>query len=400
MEDAGGPEFSVVIPCLDEAETIGRCVEKARQSFERLGLAGEVVVADNGSSDGSPSVAERAGARVVPVPSRGYGNALRGGIAAARGRGVIMGDGDDSYDFSDLAPFVEKLRGGFDLVMGNRFKGAILPGAMPWKHRWLGNPVLSALGRIFFRSPVGDFHCGLRAFTMDAWRRMDLRTPGMEFASEMVIKATLLGMRIAEVPVVLRKDGRSRPPHLQSWRDGWRHLRFMLLFSPRWLFLVPGLAMSLAGLLGGLWLLGGPRRVAGVELDVHSLLAASLLCVLGLQLVVFWAFTRTFAAAQGLHPPDRSFERLGRIFTLERGVLAGLVLGAAGLVFLLLAVGGWWKGGFGPLDPRQSMRRMIPAVTLLALGAQVVFASFFLSILRLAERPGAGDDRPLTPRRG
>lgn len=238
------PEFSVVLPCLNEAETLAKCIEKAQRAFRELGIDGEVVVGDNGSTDGSQQIAERLGARVIPVAEKGYGNALRGGVVAARGKYLIMGDSDDSYDFSAISPFVGKLRQGYDLVMGNRFRGGIMPGAMPWKHKWIGNPVLSFIGRLLFHCPVRDFHCGMRGFSKDAYERMKLQTTGMEFASEMVIKSTLLQMRIDEVPTILYKDGRSRPPHLRSWRDGWRHLRFMLLFSPRWLFLYPGAAST------------------------------------------------------------------------------------------------------------------------------------------------------------
>jgi hypothetical protein len=388
QEGPGGkaaPEFSVVMPCLNEAETLGTCIEKALRSFQELGLSGEVVIADNGSTDGSQALAERRGARVVPVAEKGYGNALRGGIAAARGKYVIMGDSDDSYDFSALGPFVEQLRGGADLVMGNRFKGKILPGAMPWKHRWIGNPVLTALGRLFFRSPVGDFHCGLRGFSKDAFRRMDVRTTGMEFASEMVIKSTLQGMRIVELPIVLKKDGRSRPPHLRSWRDGWRHLRFMLLFSPLWLFLLPGLLMLFAGTAAGAWLIGGARRVGGVELDVHTLLACSFLVVLGYQTVIFGVFTKAFAIAHGLHPDPNPTGRWRRLLNLEVGLVVGTFIVLAGAAALLLAIGEWRASSFGALDPKVTMRRMIPAVTLLTTGIQTIFSSFFLSILALAK---------------
>jgi len=380
-------EVSVVMPCLNEAETLARCIEKAKRAFAELSVAGEVVIADNGSTDGSQAIAEGLGARVVPVQAKGYGNALRGGVEGARGKFIIMGDSDDSYDFSSIEPLVKALREGFELVMGNRFKGGIKPGAMPWKHRWIGNPVLTAVGRIFFRSPVGDFHCGLRGFRKDAYARMDLRTTGMEFASEMVIKSTLLGLRITEVPVILHKDGRSRPPHLRSWRDGWRHLRFMLLFCPLWLFVLPGLAMLLLGFGGGLALLSGPLRIGGVELDVHTLLVLALMCVVGYQTVTFGVFTKTFAITQGLHPPYPPLQRLWKVVTLESGLVLGAVLLLSGAAALLAAVGGWWRVDFGPLDVRTTMRQVIPAVTLLVLGIQTVFASFFLSVLGLAQKP-------------
>jgi hypothetical protein len=384
---APAPEVSIVMPCLNEAETLARCIEKAQRSFRQLSIAGEVVIADNGSSDGSQAIAERLGARVVAVRAKGYGSALRGGIEAAAGKYVIMGDSDDSYDFSAIEPFVSAMRQGFDLVMGNRFRGGIMPGAMPWKHRWIGNPVLTAVGRIFFRSPVGDFHCGLRAFRKEAYARMDLRTTGMEFASEMVIKCTLMGLRITEVPIILHKDGRSRPPHLRSWRDGWRHLRFMLLFCPLWLFVIPGMSMGAAGLAGGLVLLRGPLRIGGIEFDVHSLLACALLCVLGYQVVTFGVFTKTFAITQGLHPPHRALDALWKRLTLEWGLIAGALLILAGLFPLLSALETWRESSFGPMDVRATMRQMIPAVTLLTLGVQTLFSSFFLSVLGLSQKP-------------
>ena len=386
--DPGLPEISVVMPCLNEAETLARCVEKAQRAFRELSVAGEVIIADNGSTDGSQAIAERLGARVVPVKQKGYGHALRGGIEGSRGKFVVMGDSDDSYDFSAIEPFLRALRQGFDLVMGNRFAGGIKPGAMPWKHRWIGNPVLTAVGRLFFRSPAGDFHCGLRAFSRQAFDRMDLRTTGMEFASEMVIKSTLLGFRITEVPVILHKDGRSRPPHLRSWRDGWRHLRFMLLFCPLWLFVLPGFAMFLLGLGGGLTLLRGPLRMGGVEFDVHSLLVMALLCVVGFQTVTFGVFTKTFAITQGLHPPYPPLQRLWKVVTLEWGLVAGILLLLSGIAALLFAVEGWRQASFGSLEVRSTMRQVIPAVTLLTLGIQTVFASFFLSVLGLAQKPG------------
>ncbi len=288
-------ELSVVMPCLDEHETVGICVKKALKSIELLGIDGEVVVADNGSTDGSVELAAAAGARVVPVLAKGYGNALIGGINAARGQFIIMGDADDSYDFTDLTPFLEMLRAGYELVMGNRFLGGIKPGAMPFLHRYLGNPVLSGIGRLFFHIPVGDFHCGLRGFTKAAYERMDLHSTGMEFASEMVLKASLLELRITEVPTILSPDGRSRPPDLRTWRDGWRHLRFMLLYSPRWLFLYPGFILIALGFLGMLWLWPGPRQVYGVSFDIHTFLYAAMAVLIGFQAVSFAMFSKIFA---------------------------------------------------------------------------------------------------------
>ena len=385
-------KLSVVMPCLNEAETLAVCVDKARKGIAAAGIPGEILVADNGSTDGSQEIARAHGARVVDVTAKGYGNALRGGIAAATGEWIVMGDADDSYDFSDLAPFVEKLKGGADLVMGNRFLGGIRPGAMPLKHRYLGNPVLTGIGRLFFHAPVGDFHCGLRAFRKDSYEAMDLRTTGMEFASEMVIKATLKGMALAEVPTVLYKDGRSRPPHLRSWRDGWRHLRFMLLFSPRWLFLYPGLALLALGLALGLWLVPGPRHVAGLELDIHTLLVGGFLVLLGHLLVVFAVFTKAFAVNEGFHPPDPAFEKALAAVNLERGLVAGALIALGGLVLLGAAVLGWRRAGFGSLDPRTTMRELIPAVVLLVLGLQTAFASFFLSILGIRHTTAAREN--------
>ena len=379
-------ELSIVMPCLDEAETIGACIAKARRFLETSGIAGEIVVADNGSGDGSRAIAEREGARVVDVPERGYGSALQGGIAAARGRYVIMGDADDSYDFSALAAFVEKLRGGADLVMGDRFAGGVLPGAMPPLHRWLGNPVLSAVGRLFFSSPVRDFHCGLRGFSKAAYERMHLRTTGMEFASEMVVKATLLGMRVDDVPIVLRPDGRSRPPHLRSWRDGWRHLRFLLLYSPRWLFLYPGLLLMFIGALVVGWLLPHPRTVGSVTFDVQTLLYAGMAIVIGFQAALFAIFTKVFAINAGLLPEDRKLQTALRNVTLEGGLIAGALLFLFGLAGSLYAVDVWGHAGFGGLNPSQTLRTIVPSVVCLTLGCEIILSSFFLSVLGLQRR--------------
>ena len=386
LHDSGVPaavEVSIVMPCLNEAETIARCIQQAQGAAENLGLSAEVIVADNGSTDGSAVIARELGARVVEVPRRGYGAALIGGIEAAQGELVVMGDADASYDFGAIGPFIERLRAGDDLVVGNRFAGGIEPGAMPWLHRWLGNPVLSRITRTFFHAPVGDTHCGLRAFRRDAFERMQLRATGMEFASEMVVKASLKGMRISEVPVVLHPDGRSRRPHLRTWRDGWRHLRFMLLFSPRWLFLYPGAALFAAGVLLSVALLPGPVRVGGVRLDIHTLLVAGFLCLLGYQLVLFAVFTKVFAIREGYHPPHPTLQRLFNVITLEVGLAVGALMALAGVVGMIAAVVSWQAVGFGNLDPSLTMREVIPAVVLLALGTQTVFASFFISILSI-----------------
>src|SRR5467141_26235 len=376
-------EVSIVMPCLNEAETLGACIQKAQSAIEKDGLSAEIIVADNGSTDGSQAIANELGARLIPVERKGYGSALIGGIQAARGEFVIMGDADDSYDFTAIAPLIAALRDGCDLVVGNRFLGGIEPGAMPWSHRWIGNPVLTFISRVFFHAPVGDTHCGLRAFKKDAYEKMRLRATGMEFASEMVIKASLTGMRITEVPVVLRPDGRSRPPHLRTWRDGWRHLRFMLLFSPRWLFLYPGLALLVVGLGLSALLVAGPLRIGGVRLDIHTMLVAGFLALLGYQLVLFAVFTKMFAIREGFHPPHPALQTLLRYVTLEVGLLAGALMALGGLVALVLAVVSWQSAGFGNLNPSTTMREVIPAVVLLALGTQTIFASFFISILAI-----------------
>ena len=369
------------MPCLNEVETLAACIHKAQGAIEKQDLAAEIIVADNGSTDGSQAIARDLGARVVDVPRRGYGSALIGGIAAAQGRFVIMGDADDSYDFAAIGPLLDKLRKGYDLVMGNRFTGGIQPGAMVWSHRWVGNPVLTFIGRVFFKTPVGDMHCGLRGFRKDAIDSLHLRATGMEFASEMVIKASLRQLRIAEVPVTLSPDGRSRPPHLRTWRDGWRHLRFMLLFSPRWLFLYPGFVLLGAGVVVGTLLETGPKHVGPATFDIHTLLLAGFSCLIGYQLVVFAVFTKVFAMQQGFHPPNPSYAAMFRYLKLETGLAAGGLMLLVGAVGLLVAVWSWGAVGFGALDPRLTMREVIPAAVLLTLGVQTVFASFFLSIL-------------------
>jgi glycosyltransferase involved in cell wall biosynthesis len=376
-------EVSIVMPCLNEAETLARCIGHAQTAVKKGGYSAEIIVADNGSTDGSQRIGRELGATVIDVPRRGYGSALIGGIDAAHGRFVVIGDADDSYDFEAIAPLIDKLREGYDLVVGNRFMGGIEPGAMPWSHRWVGNPALTLISRIFFNAPVGDTHCGLRALTKDAYERMRLRATGMEFASEMVIKASLKGMRITEVAVTLRPDGRSRPPHLRTWRDGWRHLRFMLLFSPRWLFLYPGLALFAVGAILSALLISGPLHVAGVRLDIHTLLVAGFLSLIGYQLVLFAVFTKIFAIRMGFHPPHPVLLRVFKFVNLEVGVLAGALMVLAGIVGLVAAVVSWQAVGFGNLDPSLTMREVIPAVVLLALGTQTVFASFFISILSI-----------------
>jgi glycosyltransferase involved in cell wall biosynthesis len=384
--DAPAPELTILMPCLDEAETVEICIRKARRFLVENNVRGEVVVADNGSTDGSIEIATRAGARVVHVARKGYGSALLAGIEAARGHYLIMGDSDDSYDFSRLDGMLEKLREGYELVMGNRFRGEIKDGAMPPLHRYLGNPVLSGIGRLFFRSNAGDFHCGLRGFTRDAALRMDLQTTGMELASEMVVKATLMKMRVAEVPITLSPDGRNRPPHLRSWRDGWRHLRFLLLYSPRWLFLYPGLLLMAAGLVVSLLLLPGPRSIGHVTFDAQTLLFSGMAIVLGFQAVVFAVFTKVFAISAGLLPQDRRLARVLDYLTLEGGLIVGSILFLSGLALSLYAVGVWGERSFGSLDPSRTLRLIVPAVVSLTLGCQIVLSSFFLSVLRLRRR--------------
>jgi len=380
-------ELSVVMPCLNEAETLGTCIRKAQRALQEAGIPGEIIVADNGSSDGSVEIAQHLGARVVDVKARGYGNALMGGIATAAGKYVLMGDADDSYDFGHIPRFLEQLRAGADLVMGNRFRGGIQDNAMPPLHRYFGNPALSRLGRLFFRSrAIGDFYCGLRAFRKDAYDKMSLRTTGMEFATEMAVKATLLGLNVVEVPTTLSPDGRSRPPHLRTWRDGWRTLRFFLLYSPRWLFLYPGLALMLLGTIVGVWILPAPRAVGHATLDVHTLLYAAAFVLLGFQAIAFAVFTKLFAISEGLLPADPLLDKLFGYITLEVGLLVGAALIVMGLGSSIYAVGFWEARHFGPLDYPYTMRMVIPAVLSLILGAQTVFASFFLSVLGMRRR--------------
>jgi glycosyltransferase involved in cell wall biosynthesis len=374
------------MPCLNEAETLATCIQKAQRSLVENNVAGEIVIADNGSTDRSQEIANQLGARVVNVEARGYGNALLAGIAAARGKYVIMGDADDSYDFSALGPFINKLREGYDLVMGNRFRGGIKPRAMPPLHRYVGNPVLTMIGRLFFRSACGDFHCGLRGFSKAAVLNLDLQTTGMEFASEMVVKATLQGLRIAEVPTILYPDGRTRAPHLRSWRDGWRHLRFLLLYSPRWLFLFPGGLFMLLGLAVMIWLVPGPRVVAAVTFDVHTLLYGAVAIIIGFQAILFAVFTKVFAISEGLLPPDERLDRLFRYVTLEAGLVVASILIIAGVAGSAYAYWFWDQLSFGNLDPARTMRIVIPAVASLTLGCQTLFSSFFLSILGLRRR--------------
>jgi glycosyltransferase involved in cell wall biosynthesis len=376
-------ELSIVMPCLNEAETLATCIKKARGFLEAENVSGEIVIADNGSTDGSQQIAEALGAKVVPVAAKGYGSALRGGIEAAKGKYVIMGDADDSYDFSNLLPYLLKLREGYDLVMGNRFKGGIQKDAMPFLHKYLGNPVLSFLGRLFFKSDIGDFHCGLRGFSKEAYYKMELQTTGMEFASEMIVKASLKNLKIAEVPTVLSPDGRSRPPHLNTWRDGWRHLRFLMLYSPTWLFFIPGAAMMALGLVASGFLLAGPVKIGGINFDVHTLLYTSGAVLIGFQFILFYGLTKVFTVENGLLPKSNKYDRLFQFINLERGLIAGLVLVIVGIVLSAMAYADWQAIGFGNIDSTSVLRRVIPAVTLMLLGVQVLLFSLFFSIMGL-----------------
>ena len=372
------------MPCLDEALTVETCIRKARDYLQSRGIAGEILIADNGSTDGSQSLAEAAGARVVHIKNKGYGAALIGGIQAAKGHYVIMGDADDSYDFANLDGFLERLRLGVKLVIGNRFKGGISPGAMPLLNRYLGNPVLSLVGRALFSSPVGDFHCGIRGFERRAILDLDLRAAGMEFASEMVVKASLARLSIDEVPTTLSPDGRQRPPHLRPWRDGWRHLRFMLLRSPQWLFLYPGLLLAVFGMSGAALLIAGPVRIPGVfTLDINGLLYFSIAAVVGIQLTFFGLFALALARKMKLRMVNDLAERLLRMASLEGSILVGLILLFAGFAGAVLAVVQWGHTAFGPLAPSEMMRITIPSVATLAIGVQIVSGGFLLGFIEI-----------------
>ena len=373
--------LSIVMPCLNEAETLETCIKKAQAFLSANQVAGEIIVADNGSTDNSREIAIRNGARVVEVKQKGYGSALMGGIENAQADFIIMGDADDSYDFSNLQDFVNALGEGYDLVMGNRFQGGIMPGAMPFLHRYLGNPILSWLARLFFKSDIRDFHCGLRGFRKDALLSLNLQTTGMEFASEMVVKATMKGLKVKEVPTVLYPDGRSRPPHLRTWSDGWRHLRFLLLYSPRWLFFYPGILLTILGALISAFLLPAPRRIGGVTLDINTLMYASFLIILGVQSILFSLFTYVFGVNAGLLPKDDLTDKFVKSVGLEKGLLISLGMILLGFASSIGALVYWGENLFGPIDPTFSMRLVIPGAVLFTLGFQIFFASFFLSIL-------------------
>ena len=375
-------ELTILMPCLNEAETVGTCVRKAREYLSRSGISGEVVVADNGSTDGSQDIARSLGARVVPISERGYGAALIGGINSAHGKFLIMGDADDSYDFSQLNAFVARLREGYDLVMGNRFKGGIESGAMPPLHRWLGNPVLSFLGRTFFKIQIGDFHCGLRGFNAQAIRALGLRSVGMEFASEMVVRSGLAGMRITEVPTTLKKDGRSRPPHLRTWQDGWRHLRFLLMFAPRWLFFYPGVALLTLGIVSSLLLLPGPFYITPkVGLDFHTFLVGAFSTLIGMQCISFSIIVRRYAATRYLPPMSPAAQRVLTPLTLERVLFFALVLGLAGAGGMIWCFMQWADEHFGPLQYDIMIKVLTISITGVALALQLAFTAFLSAII-------------------
>jgi glycosyltransferase involved in cell wall biosynthesis len=376
-------ELSVVMPCLNEAETLAVCIQKAQGFFEREKVHGEVIIADNGSTDGSQEIAENLHATVVNVSQKGYGSALRGGIESANGRYIIMGDADDSYDFSNLMPYLIQLREGNDLVMGNRFRGGIKKGAMPFLHRYLGNPVLSFIGRLFFKSKIGDFHCGLRGFSKEAYYKMELKTTGMEFASEMIVKASLKNLKITEVPTILSPDGRSRPPHLNTWRDGWRHLRFLVLYSPSWLFLFPGMLLMIFGIITSLFLINGPITIGHVNFDVHTLFYTSGCVLIGFQFILFYGLTKVFTVENELLPKSKKYDRLFKIINLEKGLIIGLLVVILGIILSISAYSNWQEISFGNINDTSVFRMVIPAVTLMLLGVEIILFSLFFSILGL-----------------
>jgi glycosyltransferase involved in cell wall biosynthesis len=378
-------EFSVVMPCLNESATLAICIEKANLFFKTNTISGEVIIADNGSSDGSQEIALNHGAKVISIANKGYGNALKGGIENASGKYVIMGDADDSYDFSNLTPFIEKLREGADLVIGNRFKGGIKKGAMPLLHKYLGNPVLSFLGRLFFKSSIGDFHCGLRGFSKEAYLKMNLTSSGMEFASEMIVKSHLLNLKIVEVPIILHKDGRNRKPHLNTWSDGWRHLRFLLLYSPKWLFFFPGIIMITLGFVFSTLLIISPIKVLNVTFDVHTLLYTTSLLLIGFQFVIFYGFTKVFAVTQNLLPKSSRYNLLFKHINLEKGLILGFFTTLIGVILSIYGFSIWSKENYGVLEVQTTLRIIIPAVTTIIIGVQIILFSFFFSILGLKD---------------
>lgn len=382
-------EISVVMPCLNEVETLLGCIEEAKEAIKKSGISGEIIIADNGSNDGSQKIATEAGARVINVDKKGYGSALLGGISAATGKYILMGDADGSYDFGELPNFLDELRKGNDLVMGCRLPkggGTIEQGAMPWKHRWIGNPALSGIGKLFFNTPIDDFHCGLRAFKREAILDLNLESPGMEFASEMVVRSIMADLKVGQVPITLRPDGRSRKPHLRSWRDGWRHLRFMLLFSPKWLFLIPGLFLATCGTTGFFLLIDGPITVGNMTFDTNSLLVCAAAILVGFQAISFSIFTKVFAIRTGLMPDNNRIIRLFSKNPVKWGAGLGLIFLFTGIIYLLSAIYYWSETNFGNLPYAQSLRIVIPAITAISLGTQLIFSGFGLAVLGLGNR--------------
>lgn len=376
-------ELSIVMPCLNEAETLAICITKAQSFLDINKVNGEIIIADNGSTDGSIDIAKAHNARVIHVEQKGYGSALKAGIEAAAGTYVIMGDADDSYDFNNLMPYLTELRKGKDLVMGNRFKGGIEKGAMPFLHKYLGNPVLSFIGRLFFKMNIGDFHCGLRGFSKVAYNKMDLKTSGMEFASEMVVKSKLNNLSIAEVPTKLHKDGRTRAPHLKTWSDGWRHLRFLMLYAPNWLFLYPGILLALIGLIMSSILIVNPIQFESFTLDVHTLLYTSAFLLVGFQFIIFYGLTKIFAVENELLPKSNRYNKLFKFINLEKGLIFGFILLVIGLFLSYKGLSSWQATHFGTLDTSTTLRIIIPAITALQLGIQTILFSFFFSVLGL-----------------
>lgn len=376
-------EVSVVMPCLNEAETLELCINKVKTCLNSNEIIHEIIVADNGSSDGSQQIAIQNGAKLINISRKGYGAALIGGITEANGEYIIMADSDNSYDFQNLMPFINELRKGYELVMGNRFKGGIKEGAMPFLHKYLGNPVLSFIGRLFFKVPIGDFHCGLRGFTKKAFHKMKLKTTGMEFASEMVVKASLNNLKIIEVPTTLSPDGRSRAPHLNTWRDGWRHLRFLLLFAPKWLFFLPGVLLILLGLIFSLLIIAKPLNILNIQFDVLTLSYTSLAVFTGFQFVFFYLFSKVFATKQGFLPESQRLQTFLNFFSLEKGLILALIIGMIGLGLSVYAVTIWYNASFGALDSRELLRIVAPSLFLLALSLQILLCSFFVSFLQI-----------------
>lgn len=376
-------ELTILMPCLNEAETLEICIKKAKKSLEENNIKGEVLIADNGSTDGSQEIAKKNGARVVNVPRRGYGSALIEGTKSAYGKYCIMGDADDSYDFSNIMPFVEKLREGYDLVMGNRFKGGIEKGAMPWSHKYIGTPVISFIGRLFYHSKIGDFNCGMRGYNRKAIMDLELKCTGMEYASEMIVQANLNKLKIAEIPTTLKKDGRSRPPHLKSFQDGWRHLKFLLLYSPKWLFLIPGLILMIVGLVGTIAFLFKNIQIGSIVLGIHSRLYLGAMVVVGLQMIIFSLFAKIYAINSGMHPKQDKITKFLNKITLEKGLVIGAVLTIIGILLTIYSIVVWNKNAWGNLDPIKVMPITIPAVYLIIIGVQVAFASFFLGVLNI-----------------